>query len=137
MGETILFPPGPAVVASFLTDELVDSGEFPGVHAGGLVPNPRPASFVRVRAGGGSYVDVVAEDATVYVECYASAYEDAAVLGEFCHAVLLRGGRDGRLGDYPVRLVTVVSRPQDLPDPITDQPRVSATYGVRLRGSAV
>lgn len=137
MAETILFPPGAAVVSEFLNDALAASGEFPGVTAAGLIPNPRPPSFVRVRTGGGSDIDVAAADATVYVESYASRYADAAVLGEYCHASLLRGAREGWLGDYAVRDVQVISRPQDLPDPLTDQPRITATYAVRLRGYSI
>lgn len=137
MAETILFPPGAAVVAQFLNDALAASGDFPGVTAAGLIPNPRPPSFVRARTGGGIDIDVAAADATVYVESYAQRYADAATLAEFCHACLMRGAREGWLGDWPVRDVLVVSRPQDLPDPLTDQPRMTATYAVRLRGYAI
>jgi hypothetical protein len=137
VAETILFPPGAAVVSQFLNDALADSGEFDGVTAAGLIPNPRPTSFVRVRTGGGIDIDIAATEATVYVESYAARYADAAVLSEFCHACLLRGAREGWLGDWPVRSVDVVSRPQDLPDPLTDQPRMTATYAVRLRGYAL
>lgn len=129
----ILFAPT-RTLYTFLTAELGAQPGFAGVKATGRIPNPRPARFVRVRAVGGVEVDVITAAPTLAVESYAATDEDAEALGEMCHALILRAGRVGRMGAVAVRTVDVLSRPQQLPDPVTDQSRYSATYSVLFRG---
>lgn len=135
MTELITFPDADEVLWTFLDTQLQTDADYAGVHAAGLIPKARPSRLVRVRLGGGTEVDVITTQPTVFVESYAAKFEDAKKLAGFCHAQILRAGRDGWFGSIATRGVDVISRPQDLPDPLTDQARFTATYAVMLRGA--
>jgi hypothetical protein len=138
MTELVLFPPPDRSVWEYLDAGLqgasYDGASLTGVHGFGTIPTPRPDRFVRVRLGGGVEVDVITTMPTVYVESYGTRTGDAKAIAEYSHALMLKASRDGWLGDVPIRSIDVISRPQELPDPLTSQARYTATYGVRLRG---
>lgn len=133
MAELILFPAADEAVWTFL-DQRLQGSALAGVHAYGTIPNTRPDRFVRIRMGGGVEVDVITAMPTLYVESYGARTGDAKTIAEFCHALLLSASRDGWLLDVPLRGIDVISRPQELPDPLTSQARYTATYAVKLRG---
>jgi hypothetical protein len=134
VAQVVTFANPAQVVWEFLTAQLPARGF--NVKATGLVPNPRPTEFVRVRLGGGTSVDIITDEPTVFVESFAATYNRAQDLSAMCHSLILAAGREGRFGTGRyTRGVEVISRPQDLPDPVTEQPRYSATYAVKLRGT--
>lgn len=122
-----------APAASKAVYEYLDANLPSDVPAVGRIPNPRPRKFVRVRTGGGSDVDLVAVQPTVFVECYADKIEDAESLSLDCDALMSKASLEGWLLTVSVRRIDVVSRPQELPDPLTDQARFTATYAPVLR----
>ncbi|ROS62204.1 hypothetical protein EDF38_1307 [Frigoribacterium sp. PhB160] len=132
--ELILAPDPVEVVVAELARVLPTVDGYTKAVAGGYVPSPRPALFVRVRSVGGAQDDVAHLTPTVTVEAYASSDGAAARLGWVCHAIMLAAGRNLSVGGHPCSSVGVFSLPQDLPDPTTDQSRSTATYAVSLRG---
>lgn len=126
VAEQLVAPSASKAVYEFLDANL-------SVPAGGIIPNPRPKKFVRVRTGGGSDVDVATVQPTVFVECYATKVEDAEELSLLCDSLMAKASLEGWLLNIPVRKIDTISRPQELPDPITDQARFTATYAPILR----
>lgn len=127
--ELLVAPAASKVVYEYLDANL-------DVPAKGRIPNPRPHKFVRVRTGGGSDVDLVGVQPTVFVECYADKIEDAEALALQCDALMAKASLEGWLLEIAVRKVDTISRPQELPDPLTDQARFTATYAPILRRTA-
>lgn len=123
--------------ASKAVYEYLDANLAADVPARGRIPNPRPRKFVRVRTGGGSDVDLVTVQPTVFVESYANTIEEAEALANECDALMSKASLEGWLLEIPVRAVKTLSRPQELPDPQTDQHRFTATYAPLLRRTAV
>lgn len=132
VAERLVAPPASKAVYEYLDEKL--PSDVPAV---GRIPNPRPRKFVRVRTGGGSDVDLVAVRPTVFVECYADKVEDAEALSLECDSWLAQASLEGWLLEIPVRKIETISRPQELPDPLTDQARFTATYAPILRRAAV
>lgn len=125
--ELIEFPdPVDALIA-----ELDPNMSVPVV---GRVPSPRPKEFVLIRLVGGAQ-ELVYDRPTLTVEGYASNGTRAYTLCAAAVAYLMRAGRDGWMGAIPCRSVDVFARPADLPDPLTEQARYTATVAVTLRGS--
>jgi hypothetical protein len=133
--ELIVFADPEQVLVDHLTAGLDQLPEFAGVKASGRTPSPRPSRYVRVQVVGGTQTDLISDVPTLVVEAYAALDTTAARLASICRALLEQGGRAGYLASTPCRGVDVVSRPQNLPDPLTEQTRYTATYAVSLRGS--
>lgn len=114
-----LFPDATASVIGYLSPLL----EEPVV---GLVPNPRPAKFVRIERLGGPRETRVSDAARVAVEAWASTDTDAAQLLNRARSHLfdVEGDLFGA-DEYggPVRL----------PDPTTDMSRYAASFTIRVR----
>lgn len=115
-----VFPDAVASVIDYL------SGQLPAVPVCGLVPNPRPAQFVRVERLGGPRETRVTEAARIAIEAWADT--DAA-------AVALLNQARAHLFDLEGNLFGVdeYGGPTRLPDPITDMPRYTASFTVRVR----
>jgi hypothetical protein len=133
--ELIVFADPEQVLVDHLGSALAALPEFVGVPVSGRIPSPRPTRFVRVRVVGGTQTDLISDVPTLVVEAYASLDTTASRLAAICRALLEQGGRAGYLAGTPCRYVDVVGRPQNLPDPLTEQTRYTATYAVSLRGS--
>lgn len=101
------------------------------------VPNPRPAEFVTVlRTGGGVIADQPVVGTTqITVEAWAATNPAAAVLAELARAHLHNMAGTVVAG-VAVYRVDDVGGPVDLPDPLSDQPRVTFTVLVSVRGVA-
>lgn len=130
VAELLQVPPVSKVVYLYLDSVLPE----PAV---GRIPDPRPAAFIRIRSGGGSDVDVAAAQPTVFVESYAQKIEDAEDLALRADAWLMKASLEGWLGAYAIRTIDTISRPQELPDPVTSIPRFTATYAPILKRVAV
>lgn len=114
---TSLAPVIPAVV-SFLTTAL-------GVPVATKVPNPRPASFVRVTGLGGSQRNLVEADPLILVEAWAPTSADALALANRAWSAL-----EAAEWLSPQVWVDIhrAELPVDLPDPVSEQPRWQFTY---------
>lgn len=132
MPELIVFPDAEAVVRSLLLSALPGSA-FAGVTVGTKVPSPRPAEFVRLMRTGGARESLVVDRAQITVEAWAGTEARAAAVLEYCRAVILRGGVASGVQLYRPE---EFSGPSNLPDPLSGQVRYTATFAVRLRGTA-
>lgn len=125
MIEAIVFPDAVELVC----DEL--RARLDTVHVGSQVPTTRPTSFVRVTRVGGVRRSLVADEATLTVESWASTEQAAHDLNQLCRAYLY-----AMPGDGFVYRITEIGGPAFLPDPDSDQPRFSFTAAVVTRGDA-
>ena len=98
------------------------------------VPNPRPAEFVRVlRTGGPKDNDLpVVENSQLTIECWSDDQPSAATLARTVRALV------NAMAGVTVSGVTCYrddefSGPADLPDPVSDQHRMTWTASVRFR----
>lgn len=100
------------------------------------IPNPRPAEFVRVLGVGGVTRDRVTDVPTLAVEAWASTRSRAAELAQQVRAIMhsLEGASTA---GYAVLEVTEFAGPADLPDPLSDQHRYTATYAVAIRTETI
>jgi hypothetical protein len=110
--------------------------ELAGVDAGTKLPNPLVLPFVKVLVVGGVELDIITDEPTIVLESYGPDELVAERVAAYSRAVMKRFGLLGWIGDVPCRRVTTVSRPQNLPDPLTGAIRYTATYAVTLRGQA-
>lgn len=127
--DAVLFPDAAAAVCTYLDDTLA-------VQTSNKIPNPRPDQFYRVLRVGGASRDIVIDNATVVVEAWALTDEEADDLAQLARAYLLAIANE-TVGDTIVYAVDEVGAPANLPDPVSGQPRVTATYTVRTRGAAL
>lgn len=132
--EVIVFPDVGDVLLTYLRDELGDRGDDALVVSKVPAKN-RPTRLVLVRRLGGPRANLVTDNATIGVECFDDDMVEALHLAQLCRALLiaatgavLDGVTIGRVGD--------VGGPAELPDPVTDSPRVIATFVVPARGAA-
>ena len=95
-------------------------------------PSPRPAEFVKVILVGGTQRDRVTDVPTLAVEAWAATRSRAAALAQEVRAVIasLEGAT---FAGYTVQDVAEFAGPGDLPDPLSDQSRYTATYAVTIR----
>ena len=95
-------------------------------------PNPRPAEFAKVILVGGVRRDQVTDVPTLAVEAWAASRSRASTLAQEVRAVIhsLVGAT---FAGYAVQDVAEYAGPGDLPDPLSDQSRYSATYAVTIR----
>lgn len=95
-------------------------------------PNPRPEEFVKVIAVGGVQRDPVTDVPTLAVEAWAATRSRAAALAQEVRAIVhsLAGST---FAGFTVQDVDEYAGPGDLPDPLSDQSRYSATYAVTIR----
>jgi hypothetical protein len=94
-----------------------------GVHVGTKVPDPRPASFVRLWVTGGSADQRILDRPTVTVQAWGGDTVEAAELARKCRDVFLT--RFGARNE--------MTRPYFDPDPGTNTPRYSFTFRTRSR----
>jgi hypothetical protein len=130
MPEIVVFPDAVYEVGSYLASRLTARGDATPVYS--RVPNPRPATFVRVIRTGGPRRNLVVDDAQITVEAWAATDEAAHDLAQLCRAILLASPGDSDL----IRDVGEVGGPGLQPDPDSNTPRYVFTHLVALRGSA-
>lgn len=128
----VAFADSVALTIRHLLDQLPDYGWDVPVRKN--VPNPRPASFVRVIRSGGVSRDVVVDEAMLIIECWASTDEDAADLATVVRA-LLNAMHGTVVDDVQCYRVREVSGPADLPDGLSDQVRLTWMVTVETRGT--
>jgi hypothetical protein len=94
------------------------------------VPNPRPASHVRVQVVGGTVDNVAFESPLLLIECWAATSPAAAALVRQAWAEIAET-RGAFVGAAFV-LSTNLSRPVNFPDPDTTSPRYQFTADLRV-----
>lgn len=99
------------------------------------VPDPRPSEFVKVILVGGVRRDQVTDVPTLAVEAWAGTRSRASALAQEVRAVVasLEGAT---FPGYTVQDVDEYAGPGDLPDPLSDQSRYSATYALTIRSES-
>lgn len=98
------------------------------------VPNPRPASHVRVQVVGGDVPNVTLEAPRLLVECWAATSTGAALLARQAWARISETPGT-TVGDAFVSRVRS-SRPVNFPDPDTTSPRYQFTVDLRVKMTA-
>lgn len=126
MSEPIVFPDVEGLLVRYLPDLV-------GVDVSTRVPNPRPASFVRVKRVGGTSPNRITDAALVVVECWASDEVEASYLGRLTRAHVFALAQTSHDGDY-VRRVREVGGLQAFPDPVSETPRYQFTVQIDTRG---
>ena len=94
------------------------------------VPNPRPASHVRVQVIGGTVTNVAFETARLLVECWAGSTGAAVALARQAWAQV--ASTKGTTVGTAFVLSTNLSRPVNFPDPDTTSPRYQFTVDLRV-----
>lgn len=127
MTTALLYPDAVQVTTSLLRTALVAAGQT--VHVGSQVPNPRPDTFVKVTRTGGPKVLRVVDGAQITVDCWALDAGTAMDLALLCRKCI-----EEMPGAAPVHRVEEIGGPQDLPDPVSNTPRVTFTVQIQMRG---
>lgn len=126
MIPAVTFPDAVALVVGYLSDEI-DADVYK------RVPTTRPAEFVTVARSGGVVSNFVVDNAQLSIDCWAERDDDLAdLMAEVRGLVLAMHGVvvDGA----QVYRVIEVGGPADIPDPVSDMPRMRWTVQVQLRG---
>ena len=127
--EPVVFPDAVAVVTTYLASVLTE-------HVGTEVPGSRSAAFVVVDRVGGARRNLVVDDASVVVECWAESDADAHDLAQLARAHVL--SLPGQVvGGVPVYDVNEFGGPVNNPDPLSAHPRYVFTVQVAVRGTAI
>lgn len=124
----VLFPDAVDVVVGYLQT-------FVGFPVGHDVPDPRPDEFVTVVRGGGVRQTVVSDNPTLLFECWGPTPEAAMDVAQLIRAYVNALPYERVVDGVPVYRVNEVAGPADLPDPVSNQPRVVFTTQVHLRGA--
>lgn len=104
-----------APVAAYLTGRL-------GAEVSTRVPNPRPATFVRITRAGGQARNLVQSDVRLLVECWAPDETSAFDLARYAYAYLWAAAFT-TLGEVRIQAIEL-TEPVNYPDPtIPDQDR--------------
>ena len=135
MAERVDFPDPEGVLCAFLTAQNV-TGTYAGVKASTKVPAVRPARFIRAYSVGGFDQNMVTAVTRFAVEGWGTTESVAQGLCARAVAQIVTSARAGVMGSTTVTSVNVVSRPQNLPDPDSNQSRYTATVEVAMRGVA-
>lgn len=134
MTTAVAFPDAPAVVASYVRAELARRAD--AAHVGTKVPAPRPARLVFIHRGGGTVENRIVDAAQLNFECFDTEPGDAMALAQIVRGLVL--ALAGKIIDGAVFYRTdEIGGPGELPDPVSNLPRVVFTEQVRIRGTAL
>ena len=129
MAEAIIFPDVIKALASLLRTALA-------VPVGTNVPNPRPTAFVLLRRVGGQRRSLVVDQPTVAVEAWHANEVAATALAQLARAHIHAAVGTSLPAVGTVYRVDEFAGPASLPDPDSDQARVTFTVSIAVRGSA-
>lgn len=128
------YPDAVAVTNTYLRAALVGAGRTVAVVS--QIPSPnRPAELVKTTRTGGPEVMPMVDGAQLTFDCWAATAPAAMSLAQLARR-LLHNMAGTVQGGESVHRVTDVGGPQDLPDPVSNTPRVSFTLQVQIRGRA-
>jgi len=134
MTELVVFGDIEQLLVDYLTEQLdqLDVGIPVSTRVPLLSNGTRPPEFVRLMVTGGAQRDIVVDSPLVTVEAWAERESRAVAIASLCRAII--HGIDEIQGVQFHRIESA-SRPQNLPDPTTDQIRYTATYSIDYRGA--
>lgn len=134
MTERLVTPDVVALVLVWLAEQLPTIPDQSPVPVIRVVPNPRPARFVTVRLLGGTGRDdpPVTDRVAVTVEAWADTVEAAHDLAQNARAVI-HTVRGAALAGTQIYRVIDHAAPIELPDPVSDQARVTFTVELTVR----
>lgn len=133
--ELIVFPDVVPVTMAGISARLaeLDDAEIPVV---GVIPDPRPAEFVRViRAGGAGVSGRVIDSAFVLVEAWAGSDARSGELAGRVRAIVHAMAGEVIAGATVYEVVENAG-PANLPDPDSHQARHTMTFAISVRGRA-
>jgi acetylornithine deacetylase/succinyl-diaminopimelate desuccinylase-like protein len=127
MADLIIFPDAVAAACAHLRSELG------GTVVVSDVPTVRPVEFVSVERVGGVARNLVVDEASLVVDCWAARKQDAHDLAQRCRA-LLHAAVGTTLSGVMVYRCDELGGPANLPDPLSSQPRYSFSVALAVRG---
>lgn len=133
MAELIVQPDAEFIVATALSIKV---SELLGRQVPGAIdiPRTRPAEFIRVLRVGGSRRNVSTWVPTLAVESWAQRKSEAWEIAQLVDSLMYWFTE---IAGHAVYDVTEFAGPGNLPDPLTDQARYTATYAVPIRAQQV
>jgi len=132
--EVIAFPDVEDLLVVYLTEKLPAYGETATAHT--EIPNPRRDRFVVVPRVGGPVRNLVVDEPTIGVECWAGTPVQAFALARLVRG-LLRALPGQTVGGVPFYSYNEFTGPTNLPDPETTQARYVLTAALTVRGAAL
>jgi hypothetical protein len=135
MPTSLLYPDAVAVTNTYLRAALAAVGQVVPVVSN--IPSPdRPVKFVRVQRTGGPEVFArVMDGAQLTVDCWAATAAAAMDLAQLSRKLIHDMAGTVQSG-VSVHRVVEFGGPSDLPDPVSESPRVTFTVQVQMRGLA-
>jgi hypothetical protein len=129
--EVLVFPDAAEVAIVYLRAQLIARGETASV--GSVVPKER-GRFVTVHKTHGARRQIVIEDSTLVVSCWAATSEAATDLAQLCRGLLgaMQNSVQGAATVYTVTDVDLT----DERDVLSDQPLSSFALKIAMRGYA-
>lgn len=131
MAELIVFPDAVAALVDHLSAVLAPT------EAHTEVPSPRPANFVTLRRVGGVRRSLVVDEPSIAVEAWGPNEGAATDLAQLARAVIHAAVGASFPNVGTIYRVVEFAGPASLPDPDSDQARVTFTVAVSVRGRAV
>lgn len=134
MNDTVLFPDAILLVIEIIRDGY--TGQDIDVPVDTQVPNSRPDEYVVVRRVGGTQRDLVTDEALITLEASAQTEFRARQLLDYARA-FVKAARGTSRDSTAIYSTHEISGPADLPDPVAQIPRSSATWQLAVRGTAL
>lgn len=130
----VLFPDAVELTIGYLRDALdARDDDTPATKD---VPDPRPSLFLTVQRLGGPRIDVVTDGPQLSFEAWGDDNAAAHDLAQLARALVL--GMAGRtVNGTPVYRVDELAGVNELPDPVSHQPRYTFGVIVHVRGTAL
>ena len=129
-GPALEYPDAMAVVVGYLGPAMTAAGRTVAVRS--RVPNPRPAELITITRTGGPELNLVTDGAQLTVDVWAASqpavWDITAIARRLLH--------DAPQAVADVHRVVEIGGPQDLPDPVSNSPRVTFNLQVQTRGHA-
>lgn len=135
MGEVLTSPDAVALMIAWLKQQLPDVPQQSAVGVYRAVPDPRPSTpFCTVRLTGGAGRDdhLPLDRVSVSIEAWAPTVAQAHDLAQNARGVAF-SAKGALLGGVQVYQVNDQGAPVELPDPLSNQPRVTFTVQLLLR----
>ena len=134
MAELIIHPDAVVALCIYVRATLIARGLPSWV--GTEVPYPREERFVRLQRVGGTRRNLVVDQPSIAVEAWAVDEDDAFVLAQLVRAAIHATVGMSLPPAGVVYRVDEFAGPASLPDPDSNQARVTFTVSVAVRGQA-
>lgn len=122
-----------AVTNTYLAAALTAAGRTTRVVS--RIPSDRPVELVKATLTGGVSTMPMVDAAQITFDCWAATPPAATSLALLVRRLVMNMAGTVQ-STYSVHTVTEVGGPSDLPDPVSNTPRVVFTVLVQIRGKA-